>query len=164
MYLCVSLFTYVLVSHVPFFILIHLCSQISFCLSYLFSHPQLLSDTLSLCMKQGQMTIRGNKITYLTISWTPSRSLKLTNPPLCQSCPTLKICILAGPSSFSGMAILNAPFRPNLRSASRESSGRWWVVQYLVSSEFKTLRFSSSALFCCTSASSWYILNLSVIH
>lgn len=72
---CVSLFTYVLVSHVPFFILIHLCSQISFCLSYLFSHPQLLSDTLSLCMKQGQMTISGNNITYLTISWSPPPGL-----------------------------------------------------------------------------------------
>lgn len=122
---CVSLFTYVLVSHVPFFILIHLCSQISFCLSYLFSHPQLLSDTLSLCMKQGQTTIRGNNITYLTISWTPPPSpvFKAYKSPA-QSCPTLKICILAGPSSFSGMAILNAPFRPNLRSASRESSAR----------------------------------------
>lgn len=150
---CLSLFTSVLVTQAPSLIFFLLCSQISVCQFHLLSPPLLLSDTLALYVRQGH-------IIYLTIRWILLQCCFMHTKHLL----TWKIFMLAGPSSPSGMVLLDAPFRPHLRSASRESSTRWWVAQYWVRSVCKAARFSLSSVSCCSRASSWYSLSLSAMQ
>lgn len=69
--------------------------------------------------------------------------------------------MLAGPSCPCGTVILTAPFRSHLRSASLESSARWWVAQYWTRLVCKAALSRLSSMSCCSSRSLWCLLSLS---
>lgn len=158
--MCVCLFsslsTSVLFFHAPSLIVFLLLTQISLCLLHLFSPLFPLFDFLSLYMKQRHIA-QGVK------PWLYFVLLIFNAYQASAFYTTWKLCILAGPSSPSGTAILNAPFRPHLGSAPWESSTQWSVLQYWVRSAFKAALLFLSSMSCCSSRLSWYFITLSMV-